>query len=432
MAGQSAYDCENMSKEDLVQEALDSLTLIHPEIKKIPAPVETIVTRWSQDEFARGSYSFVGQKGTGDDYDRLSKSVDGQLYFAGEATSRQYPATAHGAYLSGLKVAKEILDSLIGPQAVRSRHTEDGNLQVKTEEEENSCVKAENGVSAAEGVESQDVSSNGSERSHLLSMEDAQTTDTPPPDAKVGPSLLMSLGHGFVIPKRRGRVSRSIVAEFVAERSEDDSDSEAEKKDEEKGSDESVESEESSDSDEESSDSDEDSEISEDSESEDDDDESVEEYVASEVRKTPVKARNTLAKPTKLAPLKDIKPVPVQGVGKRGRGRPRKYPLPTSSEAQPVVTSVSRPLAVVTNARTEANSTSSTTMPISSSTMKTKTRTTMTTTPTRPSTAAAGVFKRKLSLSSDGGGEAGKAVGDRHGPMRQTRARYEAHYLGQP
>ncbi|KAG0055367.1 hypothetical protein BGZ89_002370 [Linnemannia elongata] len=424
MAGQSAYDCENMSKEDLVQEALDSLALIHPNIKKVPAPVETIVTRWSQDEFAQGSYSFVGQKGTGDDYDRLSKSVDGQLYFAGEATSRQYPATAHGAYLSGLKVAKEILDSLIGPQAVRSRHTEDEDRQAKVEKEGNSGMKPENGVSAAEGIESQDVSSNGSERSHLLSMEDAQTTDTPPPDAKVEPSLLMSLGHGFVIPKRRGRVSRSIVAEFVAERSEDDSDSETGKKDEDEGSGELEEPEQSSESNE-------DSEGEEDSESEDGDDndgdgdESVEEYVVSKARKAPFKSRRILTKPTKVVSVEDIKAVPVRGVEKRGRGRPRKYPLLRSSETQPVTTSVSRPLAVVTKARTEGNSNSSTTTATTaSSTMTNRTRTTT-------ATAAAGVFKRKLSLSIDGG-EAGKAVGGKLGPMRQTRARYEAHYLGQP
>lgn len=429
MAGQSAYDCESMSKEDLVQEALDSLALIHPEIKKIPAPVETIVTRWSQDEFAQGSYSFVGQKGTGDDYDRLSKSVDGQLYFAGEATSRQYPATAHGAYLSGLKVAKEILDSLIGPQAVRSRHTENKDLLAKMEEEENSGVKAENGVLEAGGVESQDVSSDGSERSHLLSMEDAQTTDTPPPDAKVEPSLFMSLGHGFVIPKRRGRVSRSIVAEFVAERSEDDSDSEAEKKDEEEGSEEAEGSKESSESDEDS-ESEEDSDSEEDSESEgdDDDDDESEEYMASKVRKTPVKSRSILAKPTQAAPVKDIKPVLVQGVEKRGRGRPRKHPLPTSS--------VSRPLAVITKAKTKANSSPSTTTTTSSSSTKARTGTTTTTTMTGASTAGAGIFKRKLSLSSDGGEGGGRetkeAVRGGPGPMRQTRARYEAHYLGQP
>ncbi|KAG0378092.1 hypothetical protein BGX24_004760 [Mortierella sp. AD032] len=285
MAGQSAYDCESMSKEDLVQEALESLALIHPEIAEIPAPVETIVTRWSQDEFAQGSYSFVGQKGTGDDYDRLSKAVDGQLYFAGEATSRHYPATAHGAYLSGLKVAKEILDSLIGPQAVRSRHTENVDGQMKEEEDESNGTKAEDGQG-----ESQDDSSHGSERSHLLSMEDAHTTDTPPPDSKTVPSSLMSLGHGFVVPRRRGRVSRSIVANFVAERSDDD-DSDSEEDD--------------FDSDEE-----------DDSESEEEDREEEDEEVAPRVKR--------VAKPPVKAPARNRRGAQASQLVKRGRGRPRK------------------------------------------------------------------------------------------------------------
>ena len=40
---------------------------------------------------------------------RLARAVNGRLYFAGEATSWRYPATVHGAYLSGVRVADEIM-----------------------------------------------------------------------------------------------------------------------------------------------------------------------------------------------------------------------------------------------------------------------------------------------------------------------------------
>ncbi|KAG0099743.1 hypothetical protein BGZ93_006111 [Podila epicladia] len=205
MAGQSAYDCENMPKEELVKEALETLQLIHPHIRQIPQPIESVVTRWSQDEYARGSYSFVGKEGTGEDYDLLAKPIDNQLYFAGEATSRHYPATAHGAYLSGVKVAKDILDSLIGPQSLTGSSS-DGESK---------------------------YSGTGSPSSQLQSMDDAHTNvDSPPPSSSNSSmDTLPNLGHGFVLPRRRGRVSRSMIAKFYAERSDDDSDSDSDDRD---------------------------------------------------------------------------------------------------------------------------------------------------------------------------------------------------------
>lgn len=48
------------------------------------------------------THSQVGCLG-GDDYDVLAESLGGRVYFAGEATTRKWPATMHGAYLSGLR-----------------------------------------------------------------------------------------------------------------------------------------------------------------------------------------------------------------------------------------------------------------------------------------------------------------------------------------
>ncbi len=44
------------------------------------------------------------------DYDRLARPVGKCLFFAGEATSRNHPATVAGAYLSGRQVAGEIVE----------------------------------------------------------------------------------------------------------------------------------------------------------------------------------------------------------------------------------------------------------------------------------------------------------------------------------
>jgi len=37
-------------------------------------------------------------------------AVEDRLFFAGEATSRDYEATVHGAYRSGLRAAEEIIN----------------------------------------------------------------------------------------------------------------------------------------------------------------------------------------------------------------------------------------------------------------------------------------------------------------------------------
>ena len=56
--------------------------------KKIPQPIDYRVTRWRQDRFARGSYSYIAKGSNGDHYDKLSYSVKDRVYFAGEATIR--------------------------------------------------------------------------------------------------------------------------------------------------------------------------------------------------------------------------------------------------------------------------------------------------------------------------------------------------------
>uniref|UniRef100_A0A183CD29 Amino_oxidase domain-containing protein n=1 Tax=Globodera pallida TaxID=36090 RepID=A0A183CD29_GLOPA len=87
-------------------------------------PVDFRVSRWDRDKFALGSYSFMGLNSSPDDYDTLARSVypnDGTLstvprvFFAGEHTNRQYPASVHGAFLSGLREAAKIADTFIGP-----------------------------------------------------------------------------------------------------------------------------------------------------------------------------------------------------------------------------------------------------------------------------------------------------------------------------
>lgn len=75
----------------------------------VPDPIQTVCTRWGKDDHFLGSYSHIAVGASGSDYDTLAESVgNGRIFFAGEATSRQYPATMHGAFLSGLREAANI------------------------------------------------------------------------------------------------------------------------------------------------------------------------------------------------------------------------------------------------------------------------------------------------------------------------------------
>ncbi len=79
-----------------------------------------VVTRWRSDPWTRGSYSFVSVESSGKDYEYLGEPVvppsSGvpRVFFAGEHTCKNYPATVHGALLSGLREARKISDIYLG------------------------------------------------------------------------------------------------------------------------------------------------------------------------------------------------------------------------------------------------------------------------------------------------------------------------------
>lgn len=110
VAGESAIRFEKLSPVEAVQNVLEVLkSIFSPKGIAVPDPVQAVCTRWGQDRFSYGSYSYVAVGSSGDDYDILAESVGDRLFFAGEATNRQYPATMHGAFLSGMREAANIL-----------------------------------------------------------------------------------------------------------------------------------------------------------------------------------------------------------------------------------------------------------------------------------------------------------------------------------
>lgn len=117
MAGDAAHQAESMADAEIVAEVTSELRNIFKS-SPVPDPLETIVTRWKSDKFTRGTYSFVAADSLPGDYDLVAKGV-GNLHFAGEATCGTHPATVHGAFLSGLRAATDIMDNILGPIAVQ-------------------------------------------------------------------------------------------------------------------------------------------------------------------------------------------------------------------------------------------------------------------------------------------------------------------------
>ncbi|KAK8677315.1 hypothetical protein V6N13_142860 [Hibiscus sabdariffa] len=107
VAGEAAHRFETQPPIDAVAHVLQILKGIYePQGITVPEPLQTVCTRWGGDPFSLGSYSNVAVGASGDDYDILAENVgDGRLFFAGEATTRRYPATMHGAFLTGLREA---------------------------------------------------------------------------------------------------------------------------------------------------------------------------------------------------------------------------------------------------------------------------------------------------------------------------------------
>ena len=107
--GRDASTAELLTDEEITRDAVASLRRM---FGNVPEPTRSIVTRWESDEFSRGSFSFLAVGCTRHCRQDLQESVDGKLFFAGEATETHFPSTTQGALISGEISACEVMDEL--------------------------------------------------------------------------------------------------------------------------------------------------------------------------------------------------------------------------------------------------------------------------------------------------------------------------------
>lgn len=106
-AGTTARQWETEAAPIVCARFLQQLRIMYGAI--VPAPLHCAATHWHEDPFAGGASVFLPVGASPDDYTALAEPVGPRLFFAGDATDRDHPGTLHGAYLSGIRAAKEVL-----------------------------------------------------------------------------------------------------------------------------------------------------------------------------------------------------------------------------------------------------------------------------------------------------------------------------------
>ena len=126
VSGKEAVALECLSDSDAVKEVVETLRVMFPESIAIPDPIGFRITRWGKDRFSRGSYTYLPPGSTDQDFQLLQSPINGngdslilegstevmRLFFAGEHTTALHPSVTHGAMLSGIRAAQEVVSNI--------------------------------------------------------------------------------------------------------------------------------------------------------------------------------------------------------------------------------------------------------------------------------------------------------------------------------
>lgn len=115
IGGDDAKAVEEQSDQTIVKQVLENLRGMLGD--DVPEPSKFVISRWGQDEFARGCYSFVnvgGRRPVQRAREKLAATVGTRLFWAGEATTSAYGST-YGAHGSGIDAAERIMKSMEEP-----------------------------------------------------------------------------------------------------------------------------------------------------------------------------------------------------------------------------------------------------------------------------------------------------------------------------
>ncbi|QII06168.1 FAD-dependent oxidoreductase [Rhodococcoides fascians A25f] len=106
-AGPCAQQTRHWSDERIGDSIIHTLRGIYGH--RVVPPDSVYVTRWQDDPFSYGSYSYMTVGSRTRDHDDLATPIGGVLHLAGEATWTDDPATVTAAMKSGHRAAERIL-----------------------------------------------------------------------------------------------------------------------------------------------------------------------------------------------------------------------------------------------------------------------------------------------------------------------------------
>jgi hypothetical protein len=101
-----------LTDEEAIHESLQALRSVFGS-ENVPKPSVSKVTRWRNDPWSCGSYSFTKVGSSPGMYDEIASplgSSNDRLLFAGEHTSKHCHSTVHGAWETGVREAERIFE----------------------------------------------------------------------------------------------------------------------------------------------------------------------------------------------------------------------------------------------------------------------------------------------------------------------------------
>lgn len=108
MSGEFAEEMEKLSDKEVEKRVVGKLKKLFG--NAVGTPTDCIVTRWGSDPLSLGSYSHLKQGGSLRDHDLCGQPVGKSVFFCGEHTSLNRFGYADGAYVSGQREAKRIIE----------------------------------------------------------------------------------------------------------------------------------------------------------------------------------------------------------------------------------------------------------------------------------------------------------------------------------